>query len=163
MLPRSRWYQPLRLQALARAVPLQIDERDLDRRCLHPNGSRSVYCGRRSSPISDRPCNNPAMRADDSGSSAAKGRITPMHRIRSRCCAFVASGQLAAVPPIIFMKSRRRIAVPARTPRCSAVDFHHQNRKLPAAKRGSMPNVHCRNPQWSMSQMGRERLSSVRA
>src|SRR5262249_25548519 len=24
------------------------------------------------------------------------------------------------------------------------LNFHHQNRKLPAAKRGSMPNVHCK-------------------
>src|SRR5215470_165121 len=55
------------------------------------------------------------------------------------------------------MKSRRRIAVPARRPRCSAFNFHHQNRKLPAAKRGSVPDVHCGNPERRMSQMGHER------
>src|SRR5262249_34271864 len=31
--------------------------------------------------------------------------------------------------------------------------------KLPAAKRGSAPNVHCRNPEQRMSQMGQTRTS----
>src|SRR5215510_7268902 len=98
--------------------------------------------------------------------ASSAGRVlqrNPMRRIRSRW-ACTPNGQsiggIAAAPPIIFMQSRRRIAVPARRPRCSAFNFHHQNRKLPAAKRGSMPNVHCRNPERRMSQMGQTLTSA---
>jgi len=38
----------------------------------------------------------------------------------------------------------------------SAFNFHHQNRKMPAAKRGSMLNVHCRNPEQRMSRRFRD-------
>src|SRR5262249_9799250 len=72
-------------------------------------------------------------------------------------CALAASGHAAAAPLMIFMKSRRRIAVPASKPRCSAFNFHHQNRKSQVAKRDSTPNVHCRNPGQRMSQVGHER------
>src|SRR5262245_3968780 len=92
--------------------------------------------------------------------ASSAGRVlqrNAMRRIRSRW-ACTPNGQsiggIAAAPPIIFMQSRRRIAVPARRPRCSAFNFHHQNRKLPAVKRGSVQNVHCRNPERRMSQMG---------
>src|SRR5262245_26234001 len=44
-------------------------------------------------------------------------------------------------PRRIFMKARRCIAVPARKPRCSTFNFHHQNRKLFPAKRAS--NAKC--------------------
>src|SRR5262249_14262140 len=57
-------------------------------------------------------------------------------------------------------RERRRIAIPARTPRCSALNLDHQNRKLSADKRGSMPNVHCRNPERRMSQRGQTRTSA---
>src|SRR5262249_25209224 len=90
-----------------------------------------------------------------SASLSARPESKPMRRTRSGCCALAASGHAVAAPPITFMKSRRRIAIPARKPLCSAFNFHHQNRKLPAAKRGFMPNVHCRNPEQRMSQMGR--------
>src|SRR4051812_48348331 len=51
-------------------------------------------------------CTNAAMRAYDSGSSAAEPNSTPMRRMRSGCCAKAPSGANAA-PPVRTMKSRR--------------------------------------------------------
>jgi hypothetical protein len=47
------------------------------------------------------------MRACDSGSSAARFMSTPIRRIRSGCCARVASGHAAAAPPSSVMNWRR--------------------------------------------------------
>src|SRR5262245_33927802 len=58
-------------------------------------------------------CSNAARRATDSGSSSARATITPMHLIRSVCCAPAASGQTAA-PPSSPMKTRLFIRSPRR-------------------------------------------------
>ena len=76
-----------------------------------PADSRSAHCGRSVQPNSCSPCRNAAMRACDSGSSAATVMSTPMRRTRSACCARAASGHAAAAPhrQASMMNSRRRM------------------------------------------------------
>ena len=80
-------------------------------------------------PNCDRPCRNAAMRACDTGSSAAEAMRTPMRRIPPGCCARAASGHAAAAPPSSVMNSRRFII---RSPR-------RRGRAATAALRGRAP------------------------
>jgi len=61
-----------------------------------------------------RACRNAAMRACDSGSSAAEAMSTLIRRIRSGCCARALIGN-ATAPPTRPMNSRRLIEPPEET------------------------------------------------
>jgi len=60
---------------------------------------------------------------------------TPIRRTRSGCCAYAASGQVAADPTIALTKSRRRIAFPR--PKLRDLAPQDYSRDLRQAKWGS--------------------------
>src|SRR6516165_10602104 len=77
-----------------------------------------------------------------------------MRRIRSDCCACVASGQTAADPAIPLMRSRRRIACPEAQDYANSPDYI---RDLPQAKWGSEAWLHGSKLELRMSALGHYR------
>src|SRR5262249_14053649 len=83
-----------------------------------------------------------------------------MRRIRSDCCACVASGQTAADPAIPLMRSRRRIACPEAQDYANTPDYI---RDLPPAKWGSEAWLHGSKLELRMSALGQKRTSEVQS
>ena len=79
-----------------------------------------------------------------------------MRRMRSDCCACVASGQTAADPAIPLMRSRRRIACPEAQDYANTPDYI---RDLPPAKWGSEAWLHGSKLELRMSALGHKRTS----
>src|SRR5262249_24313767 len=77
-----------------------------------------------------------------------------MRRIRSDCCACVASGQTATDPAIPLMRSRRRIACPEAQGYANTPDYI---RDLPPAKWGSEAWLHGSKLELRMSALGQKR------
>ena len=76
-----------------------------------------------------------------------------MRRMRSDCCACVASGQTAADPAIPLMRSRRRIACPEAQDYANTPDYI---RDLPPAKWGSEAWLHGSKLELRMSAQSRD-------
>src|SRR5262249_60433282 len=90
-------------------------------------------------------------------SFSEKAIRTPMRRIRSDCCACVASGQTATDPAIPLMRSRRRIACPEAQGYANTPDYI---RDLPPAKWGSEAWLHGSKLELRMSALGQKRTSA---
>jgi hypothetical protein len=102
-----------------------------------PGGNATGFILRPSlQPNRCRLCWNAATRACASGSSSAWPMSTPIRRTRSGCCARAGSGQIAAVPPISVMNSRRLMPIMGFDPSRALPGVRHDSSNRAALARG---------------------------